>query len=50
MEPAVLFVGHGSRDPEGTREFLHLVDCFREHEPERIAEPSPLPSPQHRIG
>jgi sirohydrochlorin cobaltochelatase len=38
MEPAVLFVGHGSRDPEGTREFLHLVDCFREHEPERIVE------------
>jgi sirohydrochlorin cobaltochelatase len=38
MEPAVLFVGHGSRDPEGTEEFLHLVERFREHEPARIVE------------
>jgi sirohydrochlorin cobaltochelatase len=38
MQPAVLFVGHGSRDPEGTREFLHLVDRFRDHEPDRIVE------------
>jgi sirohydrochlorin cobaltochelatase len=38
MQPAVLFVGHGSRDPEGTREFLRLVDRFRERESERIVE------------
>ncbi len=38
MKPAVLFVGHGSRDPEGTREFLQVVDLFRARDPERIVE------------
>jgi sirohydrochlorin cobaltochelatase len=38
MKPAVLFVGHGSRDPEGTEEFCHLVEHFRAAEPERIVE------------
>ena len=38
MKPAVLFVGHGSRDPEGTREFLHIVELFRARDPERIVE------------
>jgi len=38
MQPAVCFVGHGSRDPDGTREFLQLVDLFRSHDPERIVE------------
>jgi sirohydrochlorin cobaltochelatase len=35
---ALLFVGHGSRDPEGTAEFTHLVEEFRKAEPERIVE------------
>jgi len=38
MKPAVLFVGHGSRDAEGTAEFLRIVDLFRAHDPERIVE------------
>ena len=38
MEPAILFVGHGSRDPEGTEEFQRLVELFRRDEPERIVE------------
>jgi sirohydrochlorin cobaltochelatase len=38
MKPAVLFVGHGSRDQEGTAEFLHVVDLFRARDPERIVE------------
>jgi sirohydrochlorin cobaltochelatase len=38
MKPAVLFVGHGSRDSEGTEEFLHIVDLFRAADPERIVE------------
>jgi sirohydrochlorin cobaltochelatase len=38
MKPAVLFVGHGSRDPEGTAEFLRIVDLFRASEPGRIVE------------
>ncbi len=38
MKPAVLFVGHGSRDPEGTAEFLRLVELFRARDPERIVE------------
>jgi sirohydrochlorin cobaltochelatase len=38
MKPAVFFVGHGSRDAEGTQEFLHLVDLFRSKEPDRIVE------------
>lgn len=37
-KPAILLVGHGSRDMEGTEEFLQLVDKFRAHEPERIVE------------
>jgi sirohydrochlorin cobaltochelatase len=38
VEPAVLLAGHGSRDPEGTQEFLRLVDLFRAHAPRRIVE------------
>lgn len=38
MQPAVFLVGHGSRDPEGTEEFLRLVDLFRARERERIVE------------
>lgn len=38
MKPALLIVGHGSRDPDGTREFLELVAGFRAAEPERIVE------------
>jgi sirohydrochlorin cobaltochelatase len=38
MKPAVFLVGHGSRDPEATREFLRLVDLFRAHDPERVVE------------
>jgi sirohydrochlorin cobaltochelatase len=38
MKPAILFVGHGSRDREGTEEFQRLVDLFRRAEPERIVE------------
>ncbi len=38
MKPAVLFVGHGSRDAEGTAEFLRIVDLFRARDPERIVE------------
>jgi sirohydrochlorin cobaltochelatase len=38
MAPAVFFVGHGSRDAEGTREFLRLVDLFRAREPGRVVE------------
>jgi sirohydrochlorin cobaltochelatase len=38
MKPAVLFVGHGSRDTEGTAEFLRVVDQFRARDPERIIE------------
>ena len=38
MQPAVLFVGHGSRDPEGTHEFVRIVDLFRACEPARVVE------------
>src|SRR5689334_6255478 len=38
MKPAVLFVGHGSRDPEATEEFQELVERFRSGEPERVVE------------
>jgi sirohydrochlorin cobaltochelatase len=38
MQPAIFLVGHGSRDSEGTQEFLRLVDVFRAHEPERVVE------------
>jgi sirohydrochlorin cobaltochelatase len=38
MKPAVLFVGHGSRDPEGTQEFCRLVELFGSADPQRIVE------------
>lgn len=38
MKPAVLIVGHGSRDPDGTHEFEQLVERFRAHDPGRIIE------------
>jgi sirohydrochlorin cobaltochelatase len=38
MEPAICLAGHGSRDSEGTHEFLRLVDLFRAHDPGRIVE------------
>ncbi|HKI34067.1 MAG TPA: sirohydrochlorin chelatase [Gemmataceae bacterium] len=38
MKPAVLFVGHGSRDAEGTQEFLQIVELFRARDPERVIE------------
>jgi sirohydrochlorin cobaltochelatase len=38
MEPAICLAGHGSRDAEGTQEFLRLVDLFRSHDPGRIVE------------
>jgi len=38
MQPALFLAGHGSRDPEGTREFLRLVDLLRAEAPQRIIE------------
>ena len=38
MKPSVCLVGHGSRDPEGTREFMKLVEMFQSHDPSRIVE------------
>lgn len=38
MRPALFLAGHGSRDPEGTREFLGLVDLLRAQDPGRIIE------------
>ncbi len=38
MKPAVLFVGHGSRDPDGTAEFLRVVELFRARDPGRVVE------------
>jgi sirohydrochlorin cobaltochelatase len=38
MQTATLFVGHGSRDPDATREFLRLVDLFRTHDAGRVVE------------
>lgn len=38
MQPALMIVGHGSRDPDGTREFLELVDMFRVRAPARVVE------------
>ena len=38
MKPAILIVGHGSRDREGTQEFHQLVDLFGAQDPERIVE------------
>lgn len=38
MQAALFLAGHGSRDPEGTREFLGLVDLLRTRDPGRIIE------------
>jgi sirohydrochlorin cobaltochelatase len=38
MEAAVLLIGHGSRDREGTEEFNSLVDHYRRAEPRRVVE------------
>ena len=38
MEPAIMLVGHGSRDREGVEQFERLVDLFRGAEPQRIVE------------
>jgi len=38
MKPAILIVGHGSRDREGTQEFQQLVDLFGAQDPGRIVE------------
>jgi sirohydrochlorin cobaltochelatase len=34
MKPIVLLVGHGSRDPEGQRELLELVEAYRAARPQ----------------
>jgi sirohydrochlorin cobaltochelatase len=38
MQPALFLAGHGSRDPDGTNEFLRLVDLMRAQNPGRIIE------------
>lgn len=38
MKPALMIAGHGSRDADGTSEFLKLVEMFRAHDPTRIVE------------
>ena len=38
MKPAILIVGHGSRDAEGTQEFTQLVHLFAQQDPTRIVE------------
>ena len=38
MQPALFLAGHGSRDTEGTQEFLRLVDLLRTRDPGRIIE------------
>ena len=38
MKPAVCLIGHGSRDPDATQEFLALVEMFQTHDPTRIVE------------
>jgi sirohydrochlorin cobaltochelatase len=38
MKPAIMLVGHGSRDREGTEEFERLGQLFRADDPERIVE------------
>jgi sirohydrochlorin ferrochelatase len=35
---ATLIIGHGSQDPEGTQEFLRLVELFHQHDPAQIVE------------
>ncbi|CAA0101297.1 Sirohydrochlorin cobaltochelatase [BD1-7 clade bacterium] len=37
-KPAILFVGHGSRDVDAVEEFYQLASHFRERFPERIVE------------
>jgi sirohydrochlorin ferrochelatase len=38
MKPALMLVGHGSRDPEGTGEFLRLVEMCRRTDAGRLVE------------
>jgi sirohydrochlorin cobaltochelatase len=38
MKPAILIVGHGSRDAEGTQEFTRMVELFAVKDPDRIVE------------
>ncbi len=38
MQPALFLAGHGSRDAEGTQEFLRLLDMLRAQDPGRIIE------------
>jgi sirohydrochlorin cobaltochelatase len=38
MKSAILIVGHGSRDVEGTREFTRMVELFAHRDPARIVE------------
>lgn len=38
VEPTLLVVGHGSRDPRGAREFHELVALVREREPALVVE------------
>lgn len=38
MKTAILIVGHGSRDVEGTQEFQQLVQLFAARDPARIVE------------
>ena len=37
-DPALLIVGHGSRDPRGAREFHELVSLLRERDPDLLVE------------
>lgn len=37
-KPAILFVGHGSRDVEAVEEFYQLAEHFRERFPDRLIE------------
>lgn len=38
MKPALCLVGHGSRDPEGTRGFMRLVDMVQSQDALRVVE------------
>ncbi len=37
-QPAILFIGHGSRDPEAVEEFHRLAEHFRQRFPHRLVE------------
>src|SRR5215216_4533453 len=37
-DPALLVVGHGSRDPRGAREFHELISLLRERDPDLLIE------------